>query len=365
MTREKVKLDKVEVSGQPLDVLLMVLDMYDYDIILGMDWLSAHHASIDCYKKKIVFHPSMGKSFRFQGTKLGSVPKTITALKARKLIGHGAVAFLASVVEVGRVDTDVSTVPVVNEFLDVFPDKLPGLPPEPEVNFGIELEPRTTPISKAPYRMAPAELKELKLQLQELLNQGFIRPSVSPWGSPVLFVKKKDGTLRLCIDYRELNKVTIKNKYPLPRIDDLFDQLQGAAILSKIDLRFGYHQIRVKEEDIPKTAFRTRYGHYEFFVMSFGLTNAPAVFMELMNRVFQDFLDSFVIVFIDDILVYSKTNDEHAEHLRKVLLVLCEQKLYAKFSKCKFWFQKVVFISHVVSKDGIVVDPAKVEAVIG
>ena len=156
----------------------MVLDMYDYDIILGMDWLSAHHSSIDCYKKEIVFHHSMGKSFGFQGTKLGSVPKTITTLKARKLISHGAVAFLASVVEVRRVDTNVSIVPMVNEFLDVFLDELPSLPPEREVNFGIELKPGRTPISKAPYRMAPAELKELKLQLQELLNQGFIRPSV-------------------------------------------------------------------------------------------------------------------------------------------------------------------------------------------
>ena len=157
----------------------------------------------------------------------------------------------------------------------------------------------------------------------------------------MLFVKKKDGTLRLCIDYRELNKVTIKNKYPLLQIDDLFDQLQGVAVFSKIDLRSGYHQIRVKEEDIPKMASRTRYGHYEFVVMSFGLTNAPAVFMELMTRVFQDILDSFVIVFIDDILVYSKTNDEHVEHLRKVWMVLREQRLYAKFSKCQFWFQKV------------------------
>ena len=213
--------------------------------------------------------------------------------------------------------------------------------------------------------MAPTELKELKLQLQELLNQGFIRPSVSPWGALVLFMKKKDGTLRLCIDYRELNTVTIKNKYPLPRIDDLFGQLQGAAVFSKLDLRFGYHQIRVKEEDIPKTAFRTRYGHYEFVVMSFGLTNATAVFMELINRVFQDFLDSFVIVFIDDILVYSKTNDEHVEYVRKVLLVLREQRQYAKFSKCQFWFQKVVFLGHVVSKDGKAVNPAKVETVIG
>ncbi|KAL4035707.1 hypothetical protein IC575_004412 [Cucumis melo] len=154
--------------------------------------------------------------------------------------------------------------------------------------------------------MAPAELKELKVQLQELLDKGFIRPSVSPWGAPVLFVKKKDGSMRLCIDYRELNKVTVKNRYPLPRIEDLFDQLQGATVFSKIDLRSGYHQLRIRDGDIPKTAFRSRYGHYEFVVMSFGLTNAPAVFMDLMNRVFKDFLDSFVIVFIDDILIYSK-----------------------------------------------------------
>ncbi|KAA0036198.1 pol protein [Cucumis melo var. makuwa] len=164
--------------------------------------------------------------------------------------------------------------------------------------------------------MAPAELKELKVQLQELLDKGFIRPSVSPWGAPVLFVKKKDGSMRLCIDYRELNKVTVKNRYPLPRIDDLFDQLQGATVFSKIDLRSGYHQLRIKDEDVPKTAFRSRYGHCEFIVMSFGLTNAPAVFMDLMNRVFREFLDTFVIVFIDDILIYSKTEAEHEEHLR-------------------------------------------------
>ncbi|KAL0532575.1 hypothetical protein IC582_031288 [Cucumis melo] len=163
--------------------------------------------------------------------------------------------------------------------------------------------------------MTPAELKELKVQLQELLDKGFIRPSVSPWGAPVLFVKKKDGSMRLCIDYRELNKVTVKNRYPLPRIDDLFDQLQGATVFSKIDLRSGYHQLRIKDGDVPKTAFRSRYGHYEFIVMSFGLTNAPAVFMDLMNRVFREFLDTFVIVFIDDILIYSKTEAEHEEHL--------------------------------------------------
>ncbi|KAL5736107.1 hypothetical protein ACOSQ2_030895 [Xanthoceras sorbifolium] len=167
--------------------------------------------------------------------------------------------------------------------------------------------------------MAPAELKELKIQLQELLDKGFIRPSVSPWGAPVLFVKKKDGSLRLCIDYRQLNKLTVKNKYPLPRIDGLFDQLRGACVFSKIDLRLGYHQLRIKDSDIPKTAFRTRYGHYEFVVMPFGLTNAPAAFMDLMNRVFRPYFDQFVVVFIDDILVYSQTAEDHDRHLRVVL----------------------------------------------
>ncbi|KAL4017799.1 hypothetical protein IC575_021371 [Cucumis melo] len=211
--------------------------------------------------------------------------------------------------------------------------------------------------------MAPAELKELKVQLQELLDKGFIRPSVSPWGAPVLFVKKKDGSMRLCIDYRELNKVTVKNIYPLPRIDDLFDQLQGATVFSKIDLRSGYHQLRIKDGDVPKTAFRSRYGHYEFIVMSFGLTNAPAVFMDLMSRVFREFLDTFVIVFIDDILIYSKTEAEHEKHLRMVLQTLRDNKLYAKFSKCEFWLKQVSFLGHVVSKAGVSVDPAKIEAV--
>ncbi|KAL0534735.1 hypothetical protein IC582_029028 [Cucumis melo] len=264
-----------------------------------------------------------------------------------------------------RVEPEVSlsSEPVVREYPDVFPDKLPGLPPPKEVDFAIELELGTAPISRAPYRMAPAELKELKVQLQELLDKGFIRPSVSPWGAPVLFVKKKDGSMRLCIDYRELNKVTVKNRYPLPRIDDLFDQLQGATVFSKIDLRSGYHQLRIRDGDIPKTAFRSRYGHYKFVVMPFGLTNAPAVFMDLMNRVFKDFLDSFVIVFIDDILIYSKTEAEHEEHLHQVLETLRANKLYAKFSKCEFWLRKVTFLGHVVSSEGVSVDPAKIEAV--
>ncbi|TLX66918.1 RNA-directed DNA polymerase, partial [Labilibacter sediminis] len=202
-----------------------------------------------------------------------------------------------------------------------------------------DLVPGSAPIARTPYRLAPAEMKEMMGQLQELSDKGFIRPSTSPWGAPVLFVKKKDGSMRMCIDYRELNKVTIKNRYPLPRIDDLFDQLQGASYFSKIDLRSGYHQLKVHDDDVPKTAFRTRYGHYEFLVMPFGLTNAPAAFMDMMNRVCRPMLDKSVIVFIDDILVYSKTENDHASHLREVLELLRKEKLYAKFSKCEFWLR--------------------------
>ncbi|GJU02776.1 putative reverse transcriptase domain-containing protein [Tanacetum coccineum] len=206
-------------------------------------------------------------------------------------------------------------------------------------------------------------MKELSEQLKELSDKGFIRPSSSPWGAPVLFVKKKDGSFRMCIDYRELNKLTVKNRYPLPRIDDLFDQLQGSSVYSKIDLRSGYHQLRVREEDIPKTAFRTRYGHYEFQVMPFGLTNAPAVFMDLMNRVCKPYLDKFVIVFIDDILIYSKNKQEHEEHLKLILELLKKEELYAKFSKCEFWIPKVQFLGHVIDSEGIYVDPVKIESI--
>ncbi|KAH0765510.1 hypothetical protein KY285_001381 [Solanum tuberosum] len=257
----------------------------------------------------------------------------------------------------------IESIHVVSEFSEVFPNDLPGIPPDRNIDFCIDLEPGTRPISIPPYRMAPAELRELKAQIQELLDKGFIRPSASPWGAPVLFVKKKNGSMRMCIDYRQLNRVTIRNKYPLPRIDDLFNQLQGASVFSKIDLRSGYHQLKIRPEDVPKTASRTRYGHYEFLVMSFGLTNALAAFMSLMNGVFKPFLDSFVIVFIDDILVYLKSEEEHVNHLRSVLGVLGKQKLYAKFSKCEFWLKSVIFLWHVVSKEGVMVDPQKIDAV--
>jgi hypothetical protein len=212
--------------------------------------------------------------------------------------------------------------------------------------------------------MPPKELAELRTQLQELIEKGFIQPSSSPWGCPAIFVKKKDETLRLCVDYRPLNEVTIKNKYPLPRIDLLFDQLAGAKVFSKIDLRLGYHQIRIKPEDIPKTAFTMRYRLYEYLVMSFGLTNALAHFMYLMNLVFMPELDKFVVVFIDDILVYSKNKKEHVEHLKIVLTRLREHQLYAKFSKCDFWLKEVQFLGHVLLAKGVVVDPSKVKDVL-
>ncbi|GJT39110.1 putative reverse transcriptase domain-containing protein [Tanacetum coccineum] len=219
------------------------------------------------------------------------------------------------------------------------------------------------PVARAPYRLAPSEMQELYDQLQELADRGFIRPSTSPWGAPVLFVKKKDGSFRMCIDYRELNKLTVKNRYPLLRIDDFFDQLQGSSTYSKIDLRSGYHQLKVRDEDIPKTIFRTRYRHYEFQVMPFGLTNTHAIFMDLLNRVCKPYLDKFVIVFIDDILIYSHNKEEHADHLRIILELLKKEKLYVKFSKCDFWISVVQFLGHVIDIQGIHVDPAKIEAV--
>ena len=217
------------------------------------------------------------------------------------------------------------------------------------MEFHIDLVPRAAPIAKAPYRLAPQEMQELSSQSQELLGKRFIRPSNSPWGAPILFVKKKDGSYRMCIDNRELNKLTVKNCYPLPRIDDLFDQWQGASWFSKIDLRLSYHQMRFRDEDIQKTLFRTRYGHYEFVVMPFGLTNAPATFMDLMNRVCRPMLDRSVIVFIDDILVYSRSREQHEEHLREILGVLRSERLYAKFSKCDFLLWEVQLLGYLVN----------------
>ncbi|GKC00778.1 putative reverse transcriptase domain-containing protein [Tanacetum coccineum] len=293
--------------NQPFKIDLMPIKLGSFDVVIGMDWLSKYHAKILC-DEKVVHIPIDDENLIIR-------------------------VFIAQVMEKKSNEKRLEDILVVREFLEVFPEDLPGLP------------------------------FELSDQLQELADRGFIRPGTSPWGAPVLCVKKKDRSFRMCIDYQELNKLTIKNRYPLPRIIDLFDQLQGSSVYSKSDLRSGYHQLRVRDEDIPKTAFRTRYGHYEFQVMPFGLTNAPAVFMDLMKRVCKPYLDKFVIAFIDDILIYSRNKEEHANDLRIILELLKKEKLYAKFSKCDFWISIVQFLRHVIDKQGIHVDPAKIEAV--
>ncbi|GJZ85932.1 putative reverse transcriptase domain-containing protein [Tanacetum coccineum] len=267
------------------------------------------------------------------------IPYRIDTIRTRKIpVEEGKVLCVQGERNVRKTKTLMSTkaneptlsdIPIVRDFEDVFPDDLSGLPLQRHVEFRIDLIPGVTP------------------------------------GALVLFVKKKDGSFHMCIDYRELNKLTIKNHYPLPKIDDLFDQLQGARYFSKIDLRSGYHQLRVHDDDDDnsKTAFRTRYGHFEFTVMPFGLTNAPTVFMDLMNQVCKPYMDKFVIVFIDDILIYSKMKEDHENHLRLMLDLLRKEKLYAKFSKCEFRLQEVHFLGHVVNHDGIHVDPSKIEAV--
>ncbi|GJY97673.1 putative reverse transcriptase domain-containing protein [Tanacetum coccineum] len=285
----------------------MLVELGSLDVIIGMDWLAKYRAVI-VYAEKIVRIPWGNETLIVHGDGSDRGNETrlniISCTKMQKYMLKGC------------------------------------LPPTRQVEFQIDLILGSTPVARAPYRLALSEMKELSDQLQELSDKGFIRPSSSPWGALVLFVKKKDRSFQMSIDYRELNKLTVKNRYPLPRIDDLFDQLQGSSVYSKIDLRSGYQQLRVREEDIPKMAFRTRYGHYEFQVMPFGLTNAPTVFMDLMNRMCKPYLDKFMIVFIDDILIYSKNKKEHEEHLKAILEWLKKEELYAKFSKCEFWLPK-------------------------
>nr|GEX26961.1 putative reverse transcriptase domain-containing protein [Tanacetum cinerariifolium] len=320
----------IDFLNHPFNIDLMPIPLGSFDVIIGMDWLREYHA-------------------------------------VQKYLSKGCEVFLAHVTTKEAKDNSkgkrLEDMPIFKDFPEVFPKDLSGIPPAQQVEFQIDLVPGAAPVARAPYRLTPAEMKELADQLQELSDKGFIRPGSSPWGAPVLFVKKKGGSFRMCIDYRELNKLTLKNCYPLPRIDDLFDQLQGSSVYPKIDLRSSYHQLRVRKEDIHKTAFRTRNGHYEFQVMPFGLTNAAAVFMDLMNQVCNPYLDKFVIVFIDDILIYSKNKEEHEEHLKLILKLLKKEELYAKFSKCEFWIPKIQFLEHVIDSKGIHVDPTKIESI--
>jgi hypothetical protein len=331
----------VTLAGRDFPTNMIVLKGQDIDVILGMNWLAKHKATLNIDQRTIRLSHN-------QEEILLSIPIPT------KTTGRVYEAIIP----------ETKDIPVVCEFPDVFPEDLPGLPLERDVEFVIELKPGTAPISRRSYRMPPNELAELKIQLQDLPEKGFIWPSSSPWGCPAIFVKKKDQTLRMCVDYRPLNEVTIKNKYPLPRFDILFDQLTGARVFSKIDLRSGYHQIRIRPDNIPKTAFTMRYRLFEYLVMSFGLTNAPAQFTYLTNSVFMLELDKFVVVFIDDILIYSKNEEEHAQHLRVVLTRLREHQLYAKFSKCAFWLEEIQFLGHVLSARGVAVDPSKVNDIL-
>ncbi|XP_035838849.1 uncharacterized protein LOC118486478 [Helianthus annuus] len=345
---EVIKGCTLELGERKFSIDLLPVDLGSFDAVVGMDWLSDNRAEVVCHEKSIRIPLPNEETLIIHGEKRGTPLRIINCMKAQKCLRKGYIAFLAHVVDKETKEPRLEDIPVVKEFPEVFPEDLPGLPPQRQVEFRIDLMPGAAPVAKSPYRLAPSEMQELSTQLQELLDKGFIRPN---------------GSFRMCIDYRELNKLTIKNRYPLPRIDDLFDQLQGSSYYSKIDLRSGYHQLRIQEESIPKTAFRTRYGHYEFLVMPFGLTNAPAVFMDLMNRVCKPYLDKFVIVFIDDILIYSRTKEEHEQHLRAILELLRKEQLYAKFSKCEFWIREVQFLGHVVNEKGIHVDPAKIEAI--
>ena len=361
MISERIVLgSRLVIQNKDFPADLIVLGIHDFDIILRMDWLSRHRATLDFYKKEVRLVRPEEPGVIFRGIRREIAPSLINAMTASKMLRKGCQGYLEFVVDRRQEGTRLEDIPIVKEF----PEDISSLPLDKAIEFVIELILRTEPISIPPYIMAPAELKELKAQLEEFLSKGFILPSTSPWGAPVLFVKKKDGSLLLCLDYRQLNRAIIHNQYPLPRIDELFDQLHGSRVYSKIDLRSGYHQLRVRENDVSKTAFRTRYSHYEFLVMPFGLTNAPAAFMDFMNRVFSPYLEKFVIVFIDDILVYSGNPEEHAEHLRTVLQILRDRQLYAKFSKCQFWLDKVAFLGHVITVEGISVDPQKIEATV-
>ncbi|GJR36282.1 putative nucleotidyltransferase, ribonuclease H [Tanacetum coccineum] len=302
-----------------------------------MDWLTKVRAEIKCFDKIIRIPLKDGKTLIVQGEKPARNLKIISAIKMREDLKRECFTFLAYVVDKDQKVKSIQDILVVKNYPEVFSEDLPGPPPSRQVEFQIDLVLGEAPVAKAPYRLAPSEIQELSAQLQELLSKGLIRP--------------------------KLNKLTIKNRYLVPRINDLFDQLQGATYFSKIDLRSGYHQLRVREEDVPKTAFRTRHGNYELLVMPFGLTNAPAVFMDLMNRVYRPHLDKFVIVFIDDILIYSCNKAEHEQHLNTILSLLKDQKLYAKLSMCGFWLREVQFLGHVVIVKGIHINPAKIEAI--
>ena len=349
-------------------VVCMVMPMSN-DIVLGMPWLRGMQAEINVLSERIRLRSPAGDACTLPLV----IPRThpvelnqMSVLQAKRAVAHCPVVAHLLVLDAAATPPpgphlDMSA--LLAEFKDVLQGLPNGLPPERAVDHKIELEPGAAPPNRPIYRMGDVELAELTKQLTALQDQGFIQPSTSPYGSPILFVKKKDGTQRLCVDYRMLNKFTIKNRYPLPRIDDLLDQLRRAQWFTKIDLQQGYHQIRVHPPDVHKTAFRTRYGHYEYKVLPFGLCNAPATFQRLMNDIFRPYLDKFAIVYLDDILIYSMSAAEHRRHVRAVLTLLRENGLFAKQTKCEFGLQSMPFLGHIVGASGIQMDPDKIRAI--
>jgi hypothetical protein len=325
---------------------LSVLPLTQYDVILGMNWLRRYRPLIDW--SALTFEPTVSQSTDVHtSSDLFYSADTIKEHVQTSLLDNEDVV------------TDCSD--ILREYADVFGPLPNRLPPTRDVDHHIDLEPGSVPPSRSTYRMSGSELEVLRKQLDDLLAKGYIQPSKSPYGAPILFVKKKSGELRMCVDYRALNKITIKNRSQMPRQDELLDRIRGACVFTKIDLRSGYHQIKIHPDDVPKTAFNTRYGHFEFNVLPFGLTNAPATFQTMMNSIFSDFVDDFLIVYIDDILIFSRNAKEHREHVRKVLQRLREHQLYANSEKCEFGRSSINFLGHVVSKDGISMASSKLE----
>ncbi|KAJ9514950.1 hypothetical protein QJQ45_002759 [Haematococcus lacustris] len=333
--------------------------VHAYDVLLGADWLTVQGALVDYVDKTLTLRTPQAN------------PKAlVTAKQAARWLRKGGSAMVAMVsLEDLALPVDaVSHVQrqhlqdLLDEYSDVF-QPITGLPPERAVGHSIPLQPDGKPPARPSYRMSKPEQDELRKQITDLLAKGLIEPSSSPYVAPVLFVQKKSGELRMCIDYRQLNKITIRDQYPLPRIDDLFDQLSGKTVFSSLDLQAGYHQIRIPAEDVPKTAFRTPMGHYQFKVLCFGLTNAPATFQRVMNEAFAEVINDCALVYLDDILVMSKDSEEHLVHLRRVFDLLRKIKFYAKLSKCEFMQRTLKFLGHIISAQGISVDPCKVTAI--
>ncbi|KAJ9532480.1 hypothetical protein QJQ45_010495 [Haematococcus lacustris] len=333
--------------------------VHAYDVLLGADWLTVQGALVDYVDKTLTLRTPQAN------------PKAlVTAKQAAKWLRKGGSAMVAMVsledlalpVDAVSHEQKQHLQDLLDEYSDVF-QPITGLPPERAVGHSIPLQPDGKPPARPSYRMSKPEQDELRKQITDLLAKGLIEPSSSPYAAPVLFVQKKSGELRMCIDYRQLNKITIRDQYPLPRIDDLFDQLAGKTVFSSLDLQAGYHQIRIPAEDVPKTAFRTPMGHYQFKVLCFGLTNAPATFQRVMNEAFAEVINDCALVYLDDILVMSKDSEEHLVHLRRVFDLLRKNKFYAKLSKCEFMQRTLKFLGHIISAQGISVDPCKVTAI--